>query len=355
MGMIDPPREEVPNAIELCKKAGIRVIMITGDYALTAKAIAKEIGIEGDIITGEDLDKIESKDLSMVIDNISIYARVSPQHKVKILEALKSRGQIVAMTGDGVNDAVALKRSDVGTAVDSGTDVAKEASDIILLDDNFKSIVDAIKEGRGIYNNIKKFIGYLFSCNLAEVLVIFISLLIGLPIPLIAIQILWMNLITDGLPALALGLDKVNDEVMYKPPRNPKESIITKKDMLFLIVQGFAITVLTLGLFYYYFKNGSIDYAKTIAFSTIVLLELFNSINYHVGHNSIFNINLFSNKYLILAILSSVLLQVVVVYGANYIFKTNPLLVFDWILIISACIFLIVVQEITKLFVKQDY
>ncbi len=354
-GMIDPPREEIKNSIYLCKKAGIKVIMVTGDHALTAKAIAKNIGIEGDIITGEELEKIDKSKLSKLIDKIGIYARVSPQHKVKILDALKAKGHIVAMTGDGVNDAIALKKSDVGTAVGSGTDVAKQASDIILLDDNFSTIVNAIKEGRGIYNNIKKFISYLFSCNLAEVLVIFTSLLIGLPIPLIAIQILLMNLLTDGLPALALGLDNVNEGVMNEKPRNPNERLITNKDLAFIIFQCSLMTVITLSLFYYYVRTNSIIYAQTVAFTTLVFLQLANAYNYHTAKNSIFKTNLLSNKHLIFAIITSVIIQLIAIYLLNDFFKTIAISLSAFILIIACSILIIVVQEIAKIFIKPSY
>ena len=355
MGMIDPPREEVKYSIKSCEKAGIKVVMITGDYALTAKAIAKEIGIVGRVVTGEELDKMTSRELSEVVDEVSIYARVSPQHKVKILEALKGKNHIVAMTGDGVNDAIALKKSDVGVAVGSGTDVAKEASDIILLDDNFTSIVNAIKEGRGIYNNIKKSIGYLFSCNLAEVAVIFISLLIGLPLPLIAIQILWMNLLTDGLPALAFGLDKIDENVMDKPPRNPRQKIINKKDLLFLLIQAISITVITISLFYFYLKKEDIIYGQTVVFSSLVILQLFNAINYHIGNNKLSTKNLMSNNYLIGSIIISLLLQIIVIYLLNDIFRTKPLLFLDWSFIIFGGFIIISIQEGVKLFVKPDY
>ncbi len=355
MAMIDPPREGVNYSIEMCKKAGIKVVMITGDHSITAKAIAQNIGIEGDVVKGEQLDKMTEDELAKSVNKISIYARVSPQHKVKILEALKKQGNIVAMTGDGVNDAIALKKSDIGTAVGSGTDVAKEASDIVLLDDNFISIVDAIKEGRGIYNNIKKFIGYLFSCNLAEVAVIFISLLIGLPLPLIAIQILWMNLLTDGLPALALGLDKVDNDVMDKPPRNPKQKLITKKDLFFLLSQAFVLTAVTIGLFVYYLNKSGIKYGQTIAFTTLVMLQLFNAVNYHNGGNTIFSRKLFNNKYLFLAMSLSIMLQLLVVYVLNNLFKTVSLLALDWIFVIAGGITVLVVQEIIKIFIKPDY
>ncbi|MBS3167919.1 cation-translocating P-type ATPase [Candidatus Woesearchaeota archaeon] len=355
MGMIDPPREEVKNSISLCKKAGIKIIMITGDHAITAKAIGNEIGITGDVITGEELDELSPEKLSKLIDKTSIYARVSPQHKVKILEALKNKGHVVAMTGDGVNDAVALKRSDIGIAVGSGTDVAKQASDMILLDDHFATIVNAIKEGRGIYNNIKKFISYLFSCNLAEVLVIFIALLINLPLPLIAVQILLMNLLTDGLPALALGIDKIEQDVMSQSPRNPKEHIITKKDLLFILFQGAIMTTIVLSLFYYYLKTNNINYAQTVAFSALVLCQLSNAYNYHTAKKSIFKTNPFSNKLLIGAILTSLIIQIVVVYSLNNLFKTIQLGLYTVCIIIGASLIMIISQELIKLFSKPNY
>ncbi len=355
MGMIDPPRDEVKYSIKLCEKAGIKAVMVTGDHAVTARAIADEIGIKGDVITGDDLEKMRPHELAALVENISIYARVSPQHKVKILEALKHKNKIVAMTGDGVNDAVALKKSDVGVAVGSGTDVAKEASDIVLMDDNFASVVAAVREGRGIYDNIKRFIGYLFSCNLAEVLVIFISLLIGLPLPLIAVQILWMNLLTDGLPALALGVDKVSENVMEKKPRNPKERIINRKDLIFLSIQGIAMTVIVIALFAFYLSRQTLNYSQTVAFSSLVILQLFNAVNYHTGSSKFLSRDLFSNKFLWLAVAVSFMLQVLVVYGLNEFFKTTPLLLFDWILIIIAGFMIIAVQEVTKIFMQPDY
>jgi len=355
MGMIDPPRDEVKYSIKLCEKAGIKTVMITGDHAVTAKAIADEIGIKGDVVTGDELEKMRSDELAGIVENVSIYARVSPQHKVKILEALKNKNKIVAMTGDGVNDAVALKNSDVGVAVGSGTDVAKEASDIVLMDDNFASVVAAVREGRGIYNNIKKFIGYLFSCNLAEVLVIFISLLIGLPLPLIAVQILWMNLLTDGFPALALGVDKVRGDVMEKKPRNPKEKIINRKDFAFLLIQGIAMTIIVVSLFAFYLTKQAINYSQTIAFSSLVVLQLFNALNYHTGSSRFFSKDLFSNRFLWFAVAVSFMLQILVVYVMNDFFKTTPLLIFDWVLIFIAGFIMIIVQEVTKLFVKPDY
>lgn len=344
-GMIDPPREEVKSSIVECRNAGIRVVMITGDYEITAQAIASQIGIEGNVINGEALQKMSSDDLAKIVDSVSIYARVNPEHKVKILEALKSKGYIVAMTGDGVNDALALKKSDIGTAVGSGTDVAKQASDMILLDDNFVSIVDAVKEGRGIYSNIKKFIKFLFSSNLAEVLIILLALVIGLPLPLIAIQILWINLLTDGLPALALGIDPVDEGVMKKPPRKPNEKIINNKDLFQLSFEGVVITFSVLLLFYIYLKSNSLIYAQTIAFSTLVFAELFNAVGYRLGSNSIFSFSLFKNKYLWCALALSVILQFVVVYVLNDLFETAKLAAVDWLLVVVFASLVLLIKE----------
>ena len=224
-GMIDPPREEAKKAISLCSKAGIRVIMITGDQELTAKAIGKELGISRNSINGNELDRLDKRKLASVIKNISIFARVSPEHKVKIIEALKKNDEIVAMTGDGVNDAPALKDADIGVAMGiKGTDVAKETADMILENDDFATIVSAVKEGRSIFDDIRKFILYLLSCNVGEIIAVFGASLIGLPIPLLAVQILWMNLLTDGLPALALGVDPPAKDIMLRPPRDPKKT-----------------------------------------------------------------------------------------------------------------------------------
>ena len=359
VGMIDPPREEVKNSILKCKKAGIDVIMITGDYDITAKAIAKEIGIEGESITGEELDKITKKDLYKIINKIKIFSRVNPKHKVQILEALKENGQIVAMTGDGVNDALALKKSDIGTAVGDGTDVAKEASDIVIIDNNFTSIVDAVEEGRNIYNNIKKFILFLFSSNLAEVLIILFALIGGvflkkdLPLPIIAIQLLWINIVTDGLPALALGVDNPNDNIMNLPPRNPKEKIITKYDTIKLIYQAIVMTACTLLIFFIFLKIKGLIYAQSMAFTTLVILELFNSVSYKIGDKTIISKEPFMNKYLLLAIMSSIVLQLVVIYLFPGIFKVVPLMLIDWVWVILAGLFILFINEVVKILYRK--
>ncbi|RLJ06003.1 MAG: ATPase [Candidatus Aenigmatarchaeota archaeon] len=341
VGMIDPPRKEVKKSIEECKKAGIRVIMITGDHKNTAEAIAKEIGISGNSITGEELEKLSESRFQKIVDNIGICARVNPEHKVKILDALKSKNHIVAMTGDGVNDAPALKKADIGIAMGKkGTDVAKEASDMILRDDNFTSIVKAVKEGRGIYDNIKKFIQYLLSSNLGEVLIVFIAMLIGftnpetgaLVLPITAIQLLWINLLTDGLPALALGVDPPAEDIMQRPPRDPKEKILSRGMLINIILVGIIMCIGTLSLFAYNLESGATK-AVTVAFTTIVMFEMIRIESVRMK----FKTKLLSNKKLITAVLASVLLQIMVVYLPFFqpVFQTTALDFGDWIEILG--------------------
>ena len=351
-GMIDPPRDEVKDSILECNTAGIRVVMITGDYELTAKAIGSMVGIKGNIINGKTLESMTINDLEKVVDKVSIYARVNPEHKVKILQALKNKGYIVAMTGDGVNDALALKRADIGISVGSGTDVAKQASDMVLLDDNFTSIVAAVKEGRGIYSNLKKFIKFLFSTNLAEVLIILVSILLGIPLPLIAIQILVVNLLTDSLPALALGVDPVNHSVMKSPPRKLDEKIISKRDIPSLLFESFIIAFSVLAMFFIYFKSNSLIYAQTIAFSVLVFAELFNSLNYRIGDSSVFSLDTFRNKSLLLAIFLSVIIQLSIIYMFNSLFSTVPLLLSDILLVVLVSSIVLFIKEPLKLFYR---
>ncbi len=347
MGMIDPPREEVKSSIAQCKNAGIRVVMITGDHAITAKAIAKEVGIEGDAITGHELDKLNEKDFENLVDSIGIYARVSPENKRRIVKALKNKGYIVAMIGDGVNDAPALKLADIGTSVGSGTEVSKQASDMVLLDDNFASIVSAVMEGRSIFSNIKKFVNFLFSCNLSEVMVIFISLLIGLPLPLIAIQILWMNLLTDGLPALALGADPMDKNEMNKPPRGKDEKIIGQNDLFLIFSQAIIMTLGTLFLFNHYLPFG-LEYARTVVFFSLVMFQLFNVFNYRAGDSSIFSKKLFENKLLLAAVFFSVALQLVAVEIFNKMFSTVALSISDLLFLMAVSSLVLIIPEIMK-------
>ncbi len=333
--MIDPPRPEVLNSIKECGDAGIKVVMITGDFLVTAQAIAGEIGLQGKALTGKDLDA--GTDLDAVVEGTSIYARVNPEHKIRIVEALKKKGHIVAMTGDGVNDAPALKRSDIGVAMGlSGTDVAREASGMILTDDNFTSIVNAVEEGRIIYDNIKKFVNYLLSCNLGEVLVLFIAMLIGfrdlngsIIAPLTAIQILWMNLVTDGLPALALAMDPSEKGIMKRPPRKPDESIVSGNMVMNIIAIGALVCAGVLFLFNKGLGSSGVEEARTMAFTAIVVFEIVRI----AMIRSQYKTGLFSNVYLVLAVASSVILQFLVVYVPvlNRIFKTVPLNLNEWL------------------------
>ena len=332
--MIDPPRKEVKEAIQKCTEAGIRVVMITGDQLSTAKAIAAQIGIIGDAINGEELNQI--KNLALHIEDINIFARVDPEHKLRIVEALKRKGHTVAVTGDGINDAPALKRADIGISMGvTGTDVAKEASDMILLDDNFASIVNAVEEGRGIYDNIRKFVNYLLSSNFAEILVIFLAMVIlapffGLGLPLTPIHILWINLVTDGLPAVALGVDPEQKGIMKRKPNQYEESIINKEMVISILTLGFIIASVTLFLFWSY-RNSIPGKAQTMVFTALVVFELvrLHMIRMH------YHLSIFSNGYLVTAVVLSLVLQALVMYVPFLAdsFGVIPLRAADWSLI----------------------
>ncbi len=344
-GMIDPPRKEVKEAIRKCQEAGIRAVMITGDHILTAKAIAKEIGLNGEAITGAEIETKNEAELRKIVKKISIFARVNPEHKVKILLALKKEKNIVAMTGDGVNDAPALKNADIGIAMGIiGTDVSREASDMILTDDNFASIVNAVEEGRGIYDNIKKFIAYLLSSNLGEVLIIFFALVLNLPLPLVAVQLLWLNLVTDGLPAVALGVDPAKKDIMKDKPRKSDENILTKRLSFNIIGMGILIAFATLFLFREHLPN--VDEARTAAFTGLVIFEL---VRLYVIRSE-YRLGIFSNWMLIVAVLSSIILQLIVVYVPvlNIAFKTVPLGLGEWYTIAVASGGLIIANIILR-------
>ncbi|EJT6164609.1 calcium-transporting P-type ATPase, PMR1-type [Clostridium perfringens] len=360
VGMIDPPRLEVKDSIKLCKSAGITPVMITGDHKNTAFAIANELGIAEDIsqaITGHEIDKFKEEEFNEKIINYRVFARVSPEHKVKIVKAFKSHGNIVSMTGDGVNDAPSLKAADIGVAMGiTGTDVSKGASDMILTDDNFSTIVSAVEEGRKIYLNIKKSIVFLLSCNLGEILTLFTAILLNWNSPLQPIHILWVNLITDSFPALALGVDKTKEDVMNNPPRNPKESIFVKSDKIQLIINGVLIGGITL----FAFKLGerlyaySLIHAQTMAFVVLSVSQLFLSLSLRSNTKSAFSLGLFSNKYLVYSILLGIFLQVIIIsisFIAN-IFKVTPLLLYDWIVVILVSLIPFAINEILKLFRK---
>ena len=361
-GMIDPPREEVKADFEKCKGAGIKVIVITGDNQKTAQAIARQLGLEGGVLTGEDLEKMGDEELVQHVDKVLVYARVSPEDKLRVVGALKAKGHVVAMMGDGVNDAPALKKADIGVAMGiKGTDVAKEASDMVLRDDNFGSVVSAIEGGRMIYDNIRKFILYLLSSNMAEVMVIFLAMALladpatgSFVLPLVAVQILWMNLITDGLPALALGFDKPAKGIMERPPRSQKESLLGREAFGFIGLVSIVMTAGTLGLFWAYLPYGE-NVARTVAFTTLVVFELFNVFNARLAQGQSFE--WLSNKRLLAALGSSALLQLAVIYfqPLQAAFGTTPLGIWEWALIIPVSASVLVVVWLRKKLGKKRH
>ncbi len=343
VAMIDPPREEVKEAMRECRNAGIKAVMITGDHKNTAVAIAKSLGFfESDslALSGEELDGLSDEALYNEVKRVSVYARVSPEHKLRVVRAWRRHGEIVAMTGDGVNDAPAVKEADIGVAMGiTGTDVTKEVSDMVITDDNFASIVSAVEEGRGIYSNIKKFIHYLLSCNAGEILVMLISSLAGLPVPLLPIHILWVNLVTDGLPALALGVDPVEPDIMKKAPRKTTEKVVTKDRALLMLIQGLFIAVCTLAAFIFvlFVEKEGIVRARTAAFIVLACSQLFHAFNCRSMTESLFKIGIMTNKKLIAATGISFILQMAAVYlpFAQKIFKTESLGPVDWIFVIG--------------------
>jgi Ca2+-transporting ATPase len=353
VAMSDPPRPEVKAAILSCQQAHIRPIMITGDHKLTALAIARELGLaehEGEVMEGSELDKV---DLKKIINKINVFARVSPEHKLRIVLALKDQGEIVAMTGDGVNDAPALKKADIGVAMGiAGTDVAKEASDMILTDDNFASIVAAVEEGRGIYDNIKKFVRYMLTTNSGEILTMFGSILLRLPLPILPVQILWVNLVTDGLPALALSVEPAEADIMRRPPRDPKEKISAGGLLYSMLGIGVLMAAGTLGLFYLGLKAEGLVKARTLAFTALSFFQMSHVLNCKSLNRSLFRTGLFSNLYLILAIFSTIIMQMAVVYlpPLQGVFKTTALSFAELFLVIAVASTPILAVEARKKF-----
>ena len=355
IGMIDPPRKGVKEAVKACRRAGIKTVMITGDHIVTAKAIAKDLGIlQGKelAITGNELDKITDRDLVKNIMDYSVFARVSPEHKVRIVKAFQKTGAVVAMTGDGVNDAPALKKADIGIAMGKkGTDVAKNASDMILNDDNFVTIVEAVKQGRNIFDNIKKAIHFLIATNIGEIVTIFIGLLLGMKSPLLAIQLLWVNLVTDSLPAIALGLEPPEKDIMERPPRDAKKSIFA--DGLFgkIIVEGFMIGLLTIIAFTIGNKYYGLEVGRTMAFISLGMLELIHCFNIK-SEESIFKKGILENKYLVGAFLLGTVLQVGIVFIPSIanVFKLTMLNSTQWIITLLISIVPIIVIEVQKKF-----
>ncbi|MEH7084556.1 calcium-translocating P-type ATPase, SERCA-type [Neobacillus drentensis] len=341
-GMIDPPRPEVKKAVKECKEAGIKTVMITGDHVITAKAIASQLGIitnKSKVIDGNALSQMSVEELEDVVDDVSVFARVSPEHKLKIVKALQNRGHIVAMTGDGVNDAPAIKAADIGVAMGiTGTDVAKEASALVLLDDNFATIKAAIVEGRNIYENIRKFVRYLLASNVGEILVMLFAMVLALPLPLIPIQILWVNLVTDGLPAMALGLDRPEENVMKRKPRSPDEGVFSRGLGWKVVSRGFLIGVVTLLSFMVVYHNDptQLQYAQTVAFATLVMAQLIHVFDCR-SEKSVLSRNPFGNQYLVWAVISSLVLMLVVIYyqPLQPVFHTLPIAAKDWLLIVG--------------------
>ncbi len=361
-GMIDPPRPEAREAIKHCKEAGINTIMITGDYKETAFAIAKDLGMaetEDQAMMGEELNKISDEKLKEVVKSTKVYARVSPEHKVRIVTALKENGDITAMTGDGVNDALALKKADIGVSMGiTGTDVAKNTAEMILTDDNFASIVSAVEEGRIIFSNIKKFVFFLLSCNIGEIILVFTSILVGWEVPLLPIQLLWLNLVTDSFPALALGVEKGEPDIMKQNPRDPKSTIIDKKMMINIIFQSIAVAAGSLIAYYWAMSRypGNIEHARTITFATLITAELLRAYSSRSQRFTLFKIGFFSNKSMIYATLFSFILLLVVLYVPflQIIFYTVTLNIVDWEIVLTFAFLPLIVGEIVKMIHKHE-
>ena len=355
-GMIDPPRPEVKDSIIECRTAGIKPVMITGDHRDTATAIARDLGLLGEndlVMTGQELDNIGDDELIRKAEQIAVYARVSPQHKVRIVNIFRNKGHVVAMTGDGVNDAPALKQADIGAAMGiSGTDVAKSAAEMVLADDNFATIVGAVREGRVIFENIKKAVYFLLSCNIGEIFSIFLALLLQLPVPLLAIQILWVNLVTDSFPALALGMEPAEPGIMKRKPRKKEEGIFAKGMKRTIFLEGFLIGAFTLLAFYCgTYLNGSLEQGRTMAFATLSFSQLFHVFNFRAVKNSIFKRGMIVNKFLIGASVFSGLLQLTVMLTPAFqrVFKVIPLDFNQWLIVFGLAVSTIPVVEIWKL------
>ncbi|NTV17483.1 MAG: cation-translocating P-type ATPase, partial [Chlorobiaceae bacterium] len=360
VGMIDPPRAEAGEAVRKCLEAGIRPVMITGDHPLTAQAIAGELGIlrGGRVVTGEMLQKISDEELSRSIGSISVFARVAPEHKLRIVEALQKNGEVVAMTGDGVNDAPALKRADIGISMGiTGTDVSKEASAMMLTDDNFASIVAAVEEGRGIYDNIKKYLTYLLSSNIGELGLMVGATLMGIPLPLSAVQILYVNLATDGLPALALAVDPAERDIMLRQPNDPKKGIFTRSILALMLTGGIWSTIVNLSLFQFAIASGrSLKEAMTMTFVSLVLIQFFKAYNFRSEQASIFR-RPFANKWLNLAIVWELvmLLAIIAVPVFRIPFGTYFLTLEDWVIIIGSAATVVPVIELIKWFLRRGF
>jgi Ca2+-transporting ATPase len=352
-GMIDPPRPEARDSVAKCHNAGINVVMITGDQALTALSIARDIGIadaDDQVVTGSELNAMTDDDLRRRVDHIKVYARASPEQKLRIVNALQGQDHVVAMTGDGVNDAPALKKADIGVSMGiNGTDVAREASDMVLADDNFATIVSAVEEGRNIYDNVRKTVKFLFSGNIGEVLTVLLGILLYLPLPLLAIQILWVNLITDSLPALSLGMEPPDKDLMSHKPRRRSEGIINRIILMDLALIGMVIGLGTLGIFWWLLPSGEI-YARTMAFAALIVFQMWNVLNCKAGERSIFSKATFNNAYIWAAIAASFALLAMIMYVPfmRALFDIVPLTLQDWALILILTLPVLIVVELRK-------
>ncbi len=358
LGMIDPARPEVRPAIAKARHAGIESVMITGDYPNTAVAIAKEIGLMRDddqVLTGAQLDQMSDDELGAIIENVAVYARVSPQHKVKIVDRFKARGHVVAMTGDGVNDAPALKRSSIGVAMGiTGTDVSKETADMVLTDDNYASIVSAIEQGRVIYSNIRKFVYYLLSCNMAEITILFLAMLFGWPLPLVPIQLLVLNLITDGAPAIALGNEKGDPDIMDRKPRPVAEPIINREMIIGIAVQTVAITVAVLVAFQIGLASGE-AHGRTMAFATLSISELLRAYTSRSERYALWSLGIWSNRWMQWAVLTSLVILLAIIYVPflDPVFGTTFLTARDWLVMLPLIVMPSVAAEVNKFVLRR--
>jgi Ca2+-transporting ATPase len=370
VGMIDPLRDEARAAIATCREAGIRIVMITGDQQATAAEIARQLGIDRDpqgrplrTIHARELTSLDAEGWKQAVAQAGVFARVSPKHKLQIVEALQQQGHVVAMTGDGVNDAPALKKADIGVAMGiKGTEVAKETADMVITDDNFASIVGAVEQGRIIYANIVRFIHYLFSCNFSELLTVFVAIMIGWPLPLAALQILWLNMITDVFPALALALEPSAPDMMKRPPRQPNESLLTPRFIGLIAWQGLLLTAVTLaafgaGLYWYGAEGQGLRRATTMAFMTLALAQVFHTFNARSQTRSAFTRRLFSNGWLWAAVATCLALQLTAVYVPllQQVLSTLPPTLADWAIIAACSLLPVAIVELIKTSQRAGY
>jgi Ca2+-transporting ATPase len=356
VAMKDPLRSEAKQAVHQCREAGIRTVMITGDHKDTAVAIAKELGladVDGTAFTGTDINNVTDDQLAQCVERVTVYARVSAEHKLSIVRAWKKRGAIVAMTGDGVNDAPAVKAADIGVAMGlTGTDVTKEAADMVVTDDNFASIVSAVEEGRTVYANILKAVHFLLSCNVSEILVMLVATLVGSPLPLLPIQILWINLVTDGLPALALAVDPPEPDVMRRPPLDPREPVLEKGRLVLMGSQGFLLALVAVLAFgqSFYVQGQSLEQARTLTFVVMVLAQLFHAFACRSTQHSILTLGFLTNRALMAAVVLSALLQGLIIQlpWTQEVFKVVPLDAEQWVLAVGLALAPLVLGETRK-------